>query len=229
MKILILSDIHANWVALEAVLSREKNYDVLFFLGDVVDYGPEPIPCVDFIEQNANYAVTGNHDYALAYDKECGSMGTFREYAIETRRWHKSLLDKKSVKFLSILPKELYVKEDKYLFYLTHASPNGNISRYLYPEDFSEELLSEIKAEFVLVGHSHLQFQKKIGSKIVVNPGSVGLSREDNMANYATFENGRFTLKKVPYDVEKSIAVLMQAPLSGKVKKGLANTLRHES
>ncbi len=228
MKILILSDIHGNFTALQTVLNKEKNYDKIFFLGDAVDYGPNPKPCLDFIRERVNYYVRGNHDNALGYGVSCNSMGSFRRFSEETRAWHNQILPGKYKDFLRKMPKELYVKEGGYTFFLTHASPAGNISEYLYPEDFTEDLVLNIKADFILVGHSHLQFEKQVGGKLVVNPGSVGLSREDSKANYAIFEEGKFTLKKIDYDVQKTIEDLQAAPLPPDVKEGLEKVLRHK-
>ena len=66
MKLLILSDIHANWPALEAVLNAEADYDTIAFCGDVVDYGPHPVECVRFIAREADFVVRGNQDNAVA-------------------------------------------------------------------------------------------------------------------------------------------------------------------
>jgi predicted phosphodiesterase len=104
MKVLIISDVHANLPALEAVLNKEKTFDICLFLGDVVDYGPNPKECISIIKDIADYSVTGNHDNALAFNVDCNCMGTFREYSIETRKWHTSLLDDEEKSFLKSLP-----------------------------------------------------------------------------------------------------------------------------
>ena len=66
MKLLILSDIHGNWPALEAVIQAEGSWDAVAFCGDVVDYGPHPLQCVRWVARHAEYRVRGNHDGALA-------------------------------------------------------------------------------------------------------------------------------------------------------------------
>jgi len=70
MRLLILSDIHGNWPALEAVLAAEPEHDVVAFCGDAVDYGPQPVECLRWLEDNADHIVRGNHDNALGYDAD---------------------------------------------------------------------------------------------------------------------------------------------------------------
>ncbi len=225
MKILILSDIHANNAALNKVLETEKDYDKLFFLGDVVDYGPNPVECLEFIRQNADYYVRGNHDNALGYGVECGSMGTFKEFSVQTRKWHTTILNDKQKDFLKQMPTEEHISIEGYSFFLTHASPKGNISEYLNEDEITEEMISHISENIILLGHTHVQFSKKVGDKLVVNPGSVGLARDGGEACYAVFTDGNFELKQLPYDAEKTIADLFAAPLPEHVKEGLKRVL----
>jgi len=89
MKILILSDIHANWYALEAILDRE-NYDALIFLGDVVDFGPSPRNCIKFLMKSSKgrfRGVRGDHDHALAYGINSKCPGELSAISAITREW----------------------------------------------------------------------------------------------------------------------------------------------
>lgn len=85
MKLLILSDIHGNWPALEAVIHAEPVFDAVAFCGDVVDYGPCLVECIRWLAYNADHLVRGNYDNALAFDLDCRCMGSFREYSLATR------------------------------------------------------------------------------------------------------------------------------------------------
>jgi len=78
MKLLILSDIHGNLPALEAVLGAEPDFDAVAFCGDVVDYGPRPVECLRWVAEHARFRVRGNHDNALGFDADCRCMGSFR-------------------------------------------------------------------------------------------------------------------------------------------------------
>ena len=87
--------------------------------------------------------------------------------------------------------------------------------------------IKDIDADFVLLGHTHIQGMKSFGKTTVVNPGSVGLARDcAGHACYAVFDGKEMILKRVPYDVEKTIAALREAPLPGHVINGLAHVLQ---
>jgi putative phosphoesterase len=227
MKTLIVSDIHANLPALQAVLDNDGNYDKLIFLGDVVDYGPNPRECIKFIKENADYFVRGNHDNALGNNADCNCMGSFREYSITTREWHKTLLSEKDKRFLRDMPilDKAHIEDDS--FFLAHASPQGDIFKYINADDIDSEI-KDIIVEYVLLGHTHLQYKKQVGDTLVVNPGSVGLARDGGQACYAVYENSEILLKRIDYDVEKTIADLMKAPLQKNVIKGLIKVLLHK-
>ncbi len=230
MKALIISDIHANLPALQAVLEKDGTYDKLIFLGDVVDYGPHPKECLKFIRENADYYVRGNHDNALSFDVDCNCMGTFREYSIATREWHKTLLDENDIKFLKNMPVIDKAHFDENTFLMAHASPQGDISKYLDEDEILNELDSSISgiAEYILVGHTHVQYKKKSDYSLIINPGSVGLSRDGGEACYAVYEDGKILLNRIKYDVDTTINDLMKAPLMDKVKEGLKKVLQHK-
>ena len=160
MKILIISDIHANYPALQAVLEKDGTYDKLIFLGDVVNYGPHPKECLRFIKEKADYFVRKNHDNALGYNVDCNCMGTFREYSIASIEWHKTLIDEDDKKFLRSMPVITKAHLDDKTFFLAHASPSGDIAKYLNEDEIMNEL-DDIIAEYILVGHTHVQYETK--------------------------------------------------------------------
>ena len=226
MKTLIVSDIHANLPALEAVLRDVGDYDLMVFLGDAVDYGSFPKECVQFLRDNVNHGVMGNHDNAMANDKDCGCRADFKIYAEETLAWHRSLLDNEDLEFLKSLPIMLYVHIDGMSVYMTHGAPDGNIYKYLREEEIGEnEIRGLEKYDLILLGHTHFQFKKQIGNVTVVNPGSVGLSRENHDACYAVLEHGDVTLHRVPYDNRRTVEKLWQSPVSAFTKEGLSRII----
>ncbi len=226
MKVLILSDIHANYSALKAVLDKDGNYDLLLFLGDIVDYGPNPQQCLDFIKNNADYYVRGNHDNAMGYNTDCHSMGSFRAFSIETRKWHRTLLTDDDISFLRNMPLVNTLSIEGESCFMAHASPQGDMAKYLSADDMANEL-DNILARYILVGHTHIQYQKEIADSLIINPGSVGLARDSSKACYAVYENNTFSLKRIDYDVEKTISGLMKSPLSQSCKEGLKKILLH--
>jgi len=227
MKVLILSDIHANYPALEAIIAKEKIWDKLIFLGDVVDYGPHPKECISFIQNNADYYVCGNHDYAIAFNADCNCLGASREYSMATREWHKQLLSKNEIDFLRAMPIQINVKiDDKFLF-LSHATPLGDLSKYITEEEL-EEQVKLLTYENILLGHTHIQYNKSMHGSLIINPGSVGLSRNSDKACYAVCEKGDFTLRSVAYDVQITINDLMKSPIPDICKEGLKKVLLHK-
>jgi putative phosphoesterase len=224
MKLLILSDVHGNLPALQAILEAEKPWNKLVFLGDVVDYGPHPRQCVAFLEAYADYLVRGNHDNAIGYDVDCRSRGDFHDLAVATRAWHKTLLGQKDIAFLRTMPitESFFINSHK--FRIAHASPRGDMFRYLSSADLPDEVLG-IDADYVLVGHTHYQLDQKIGKLRVINPGSVGLARDGTEACYAIFENGIITMKRIDYDRERTIFDLDHSPLHGEIRQKLINVL----
>ncbi len=91
MKILVISDIHANWPALEAVIAAES-FDRLVVGGDLVSYGPHPREVVSFVRRQATVAVRGNHDEALAHGSDCRCAPSSKPLAEATRAVHQTLL-----------------------------------------------------------------------------------------------------------------------------------------
>jgi putative phosphoesterase len=226
MKLLLLSDIHGNWPALEAVLQAETDFDAVAFCGDVVDYGPCPVECLRWLREHADYLVRGNHDNALAFDQDCRCLGAFREFSLATRAWHRTLVGDADREFLRGMPTLAWFEWGGKHFRMAHATPQGDMFEYL-PMDQWGERVRGLDADFVLLGHTHVQGMGTFGKTTVVNPGSVGLARDGRgEACYAVFAQGQMELKRLPYDAEHTVALLQKAPLSEQVIAGLAWVLR---
>jgi putative phosphoesterase len=226
MKLLILSDIHGNWPALEAVLRAEPDFDAVAFGGDVVDYGPQPVECLCWVAEHADHVVRGNHDNALGFDRDCRCMGSFREYSLATRAWHRMLLNDGERQFLRQMPTLNWFTWGEKHFRMAHATPHGDLFEYL-PMDHWEERVTDLAADYVVLGHTHVQGMRSFGKITVVNPGSVGLARDGGgEACYAVLDGDQLQLKRVPYDVDRTVEALRKAPLPGHVVEGLAAVLR---
>jgi putative phosphoesterase len=225
MKLLILSDIHGNWPALEAVLHAEPEWDAVAFCGDVVDYGPNPVECLRWVTENAEHRVRGNHDNAVAFDVDCHCMGSFREFSVATRAWHQTLIrgaDRHSL--ANLLTLDWFEWQGRH-FRMAHATPQGDLFEYL-PMDRWGERIEGLDSDFILIGHTHVQGMKRFGEVTVVNPGSVGLARDHNgEACYAIHDGTRMALRRVPYDVNRTIADLKSSSLTPRVISGLSAVL----
>jgi len=229
MKLLILSDIHGNWSALEAVLAAEPQRDGVVFCGDVVDYGPQPVECLRWVARNARHLARGNHDNALGFDEDCQCLGSFREFSLATRAWHRGLVTGEDRKFLQAAPVLDWFKWDGALFRIAHATPQGGLFDYLAADQWGE-WIEGVEADYVLLGHTHVQGVRTFGTTTVVNPGSVGLARDcRGKACYAVYEMGRIELRQVDYDVERTVAALRAAPLPKRVVEGLTRALGCEN
>jgi len=225
MKTLILSDIHGNLPALEAILHEEPHFDQCLFLGDVVDYGPFPKECILALKYHMDIGVIGNHDNAIVHDVDCGCRGDFKVASDETRAWHKTLLATYEIDFLASLSKTEHTWIEGLRIHMAHAAPNGDLARYLDQEALPRAV-SGIDADLVLLGHTHVQYEAKIGRKLVVNPGSVGLARDGGKACYALLVDGQIQLKRLEYDVQRTISAILEAPLSEQTRNLLTAVLR---
>jgi putative phosphoesterase len=215
MRIAIISDVHANLAALESIA---ESYDLLFCLGDLVDYGPQPGEVIHWVKERAWRVVRGNHDHALAYEADCRCAPVMREASVTTRRWHAQILPPQDKEYLHGLPIIERVEAGGASFHLAHAAPAGDLYDYHIVPDASDEALKEqiagIGADFILLGHTHLPLLRKIGTTTIINPGSVGQPRHgDPRASYAIWEDGELQVRHGVYDVTKTTALLRQAPL----------------
>jgi len=227
MRLLIVSDIHANSVSLQHLKERA---DRVVFLGDAVDYGPRPAECVAWVRDRADFAVRGNHDHAVACDADPQCSPAYREMAEATRALHKHMLVPEDKAFLQDLPLELYFEFGGARFYAVHASPGDPLYRYL-PADIPDEQLAlevaRIEADTILMGHTHLPSVRRIGTKLIVNPGSIGQPKDgDPRAAYAVWEDGRVLLQRYSYPVEKTVRQLQTQSLPAAVIGDLSRVLR---
>lgn len=224
MKTLVVSDIHSNLEALEVVL--EEPHDNLLFLGDLIDYGPNPKECLDRLKQcNILGIVKGNHDHAAAFNVSDRCSPEFFEMSSQTREFTMTRLSRNELDFLGGLPTSANVNVDGLNVFMAHASPQDHMYKYFTDEISDKELQAEVggvSADIVLVGHSHLPFAKRSGKMLVANPGSVGQPRVA-FANtcFAVIEDGEVRLKQKSYDFKKTIAKIEKMPLTEDVKSGL--------
>ena len=225
MKILVLADIHANFFALQAI---RESFDACLFLGDLVEYGVDPIPCIDWMKSHATCAIRGNHDHSVA-QRVPPPVGTgFRKLAGATRLLHWNILRPSHLKYLSQLPVTQDLMLDGLRFHLVHATPRDPMDEYLTadPEAWRSRV-EQIEADFVCVGHSHIQFHLNLDRCQLLNPGSVGQPRDgDPRAAYAIINDGRVELKRVEYDIPAAIEQLRSSGLETELVELASHVLR---
>ena len=209
MKILLIADIHANLEALQTVL--DIPHDRAICLGDIVDYGPDPDRCIDLLQKKNVPTIRGNHDNAVAFKVDCQCGYKYKHLSIATREYTWEILEKPQIGYLQKLPLLIKEEVDGKRLYLTHASPRS-MFEYIKPETPDEEIrnmvdeaIEPVEAEFLVIGHSHIPMNRKLGDLTIINPGSVGQPRDgDNRAGCAVFdtETGKIEFFRLEYDIE---------------------------
>jgi putative phosphoesterase len=214
MRILLIADIHGNWPALEAVV-REP-HDICVCLGDLVDYGLEPKPCIDWVRKHAAFSVRGNHDHGVAQNVHVNGKVGFKYLTGVTRPLTRERLSPDDIRYLGRLPitRTVTLEGTRYMF--LHASPRDPLDEYAPANaEFWGRRLQNIDLDVVSVGHTHHPYALKVGEKLVVNPGSVGQPRDgDPRASYAVIEDYRVELKRIEYPVERTLNVIKESLLS---------------
>lgn len=155
MRYAIFTDIHANLEALEAVLhridelSKEKPIDQIWFLGDLVGYGPNPNECIDILRKRTDVIIAGNHDWAAVGKLD---LEDFSAAARISAEWTAKELTEEHREFLRNLPERLEMGECT----LVHGSPYGPLWEYLTSEVLAERSFQHFTSRFCVVGHTHV-------------------------------------------------------------------------
>jgi predicted phosphodiesterase len=231
MRLGVISDIHANLPALEAVLAEIEaaEVDELWSLGDVVGYGAQPDACAEAVAERCTVSLVGNHDLGVL---DALDLGTFSPAAADAVRWTQGTARPETLDYLRGLEPQDEGREAA----VYHASPRDPVWEYvLWPEQ-AEECMA-IQAERVsLVGHSHLALRfgpgegggvhaeavaaeesAEIGEgRWLLNPGSVGQPRDrDPRAAWLELDTGawRATWHRVAYDIDRAAEAIVSAGL----------------
>ncbi len=232
MKYVIISDLHSNLEALTAFQKSLKTlklkYDKLVCLGDIAGYGANPNELVEWVRQNTQIALAGNHDYAIV-GKE--SLTDFNRYAVAACRWTRKVLTQENKEYLDSLPPAL-IEDD---IFWVHSSPNEPEEwHYLVSLQDGKENFPHFKERVCFVGHSHLpkifeqgpdkrvhvfndtEWTLKPDHRYIFNVGSMGQPRDGNPdPAYAGFESEEDTyqLKRFSYEVFPAHQKILDAEL----------------
>lgn len=237
MRRALISDIHANYEALQAVLAdiASQNVAEIFCLGDIVGYGPNPVECLDTVVQRCRRTILGNHDQATLFDPD-----GFNPVALQAIYWTRDQLetigDERSRdgrwEFIGELPRKY--DEGDYLF--VHGSPREPTNEYVFPEDIYDQrkmdaLFSRID-KYSFQGHTHMpgifteegdfvtpedcDYHYELGDvKAMVNVGSVGQPRDgESKACYLILEKEtrKIEYRRVEYDIETTRQKIYSIP-----------------
>jgi putative phosphoesterase len=227
MKLLVISDLHANASALASV--EAETADAIVFLGDSVSYGTRPVECIDWLRSHATWAVKGNHDDALASGIAPRSRPKLSDAARSTLSWHRKLVREDQMDYLRRLPYEIHFHFSGRDFFATHASPR-RLDEYLDSDEAILAAVAEVPADVVLLGHTHRRVHLEIPGKVIVNPGSLGQPRSrEGTGSYAVFERGRVRFRDAAYDLKEIEKEYETSPLSSDVSRQLVETLAPQS
>ncbi len=228
MNVLLISDVHSNPLALEAVLGTAV-YDDVLFMGDVVDYGPFPFEVHEMLRHVRAKRVLGNHDAAAAFGLDCRSSPKAYQAAVRTReRITLQKMPRKALQALGKAQRTLDLTYGDLRVRAIHASPGDELYRYISKEEAAS--LEVRGTDLLLLGHTHVPYEVKDGIRWIVNPGSVGMPKDgDPRASYAVLDTSKREVMfgRASYDVERTIAALRE--LIGdepRVFDFLAGTLR---
>jgi predicted phosphodiesterase len=216
MRLAVLSDIHANLAALEAVLDDLPPVDEVWALGDIVGYGPQPNEVIRRLQELGVRAVTGNHDGAAIGLVDASWFNPDANAAIQ---WTASVLDENARAYLATLPQ---VRRDGELT-AVHGSPREPIWEYITDAAIAAANLSAFETRHCLYGHTHLPVIYRADGihitvvpaipatpipldarRALINPGSVGQPRDGNPdASYLVLdtEAGVAEFRRVPYQI----------------------------
>ncbi len=230
MKIVIVSDLHANLAALEAF--PERDYDQLWSIGDLVDYGPRPEETIAWVRRHATLAVRGNHDHAAGFSADPQCSEPYKKLAAETLAYTLRVCSAEGLGFLRELPvfhqTSVAAAERAFRFYLVHACPTDPLFGYCPKgsERWREEV-ERIDADVLVVGHTHTPFICEFGKTTIVNPGSLGQPKTGRpLACYAVWEDGRISLKEYEYPVNETIEQIEGMPLAAGDREALIAVLQ---
>ena len=178
MRIALISDIHGNKIALQAVLDNvaKEGVDRLFFLGDVATLGPDPVGAIELLHDQNCLCILGNHDEFM-FDSNLAETYTEADEILTAIDWCRDQLSADHLDFLRsfkpLLPVELNENQELLLF---HGSPRSHMEVILATTgaDDLDEIFSGYDAQILIGGHTHLQMIRQHRGKLIVNPGSVG-------------------------------------------------------
>jgi diadenosine tetraphosphatase ApaH/serine/threonine PP2A family protein phosphatase len=239
MRVLVISDIHANLAAFEAVLDDASGqWDTIWCLGDVIGYGPDPEECVTLLRQHSHVSLSGNHDWAVLGKLD---VSVFNHEAQAALLWTRSAISDETCNYLDALPTTIVSAP----FTLAHASPRQPIWEYILDIHTATANFAYFDTPFCLVGHTHVPvgFFEQEGTHVILpvspdyrapialngmrrilNPGSVGQPRDsDPRAAYALLDTEGMTwqYRRIAYPISLTQQRMFDHGISVRLAKRL--------
>jgi len=234
-RVAVITDIHANFPALQATLARidELRVDAIYCGGDLVGYGPHPTEVCTFVEQRSIPTIYGNYDYAIGGDlTDCGCAYLTehdRELGRQSVAWTLTHTDRHAKDFMRGLPFDLRFALGEHRVRLVHGSPR-KVNEYLFedkPARTFERIAAGAECDVLVFGHTHKPWIRSYGGVLFVNCGSVGKPKDgDPRAAFALFELDaqgavQAAVERVPYDAAAVSLEVLAAGLPGEYAEKL--------
>lgn len=233
MKLAILSDIHGNLEALEAVLEdvQAQGISMIHCLGDIIGYGPNPLQCIDHA-LTFDACILGNHDQAALFDPEGFSSGAQKAIFWTRQQLETGSSDSAAtLKRWNFLAELSWMHRDNSIMYV-HGSARNPLNEYVFPEDVHntakmEKIFAQVE-QYCFQGHTHIpgvfteqmQFHAPPDldhqyclekEKVLINVGSVGQPRDGHSAaSYVILEDKQVEFRRVEYDLEATIKKIQE-------------------
>jgi len=212
----VLSDIHSNLPALEAVLEDMPDVDAMVCAGDVIGYYTWPGECVDAMRDAEVPTVLGNHDREIVTD----TPFRFRGSARAGLEFAEGVLTEEQIDWLASLPDDRVEFDGR--MRIVHGHPRDP-NRYTYPDEVTGDIL--VDEPILILGHTHIQFHRDVDGGIVCNPGSVGQPRDgDPRAAYAVVDLDALAVeeRRVEYDLSRTQTAVHQNGLPDSLARRLS-------
>ncbi len=218
MRIAVISDIHANATAFEAVIKdiRQTSVDQIICLGDITTLGPQPRTCLQMVQDLGCKCIMGNHD-AFMVDPQLIHTYTDVPKILDLVAWARNELSPEDLDFINGFNTSLNIRPDESCDWLfCHGTPTSHMADLLSftpPKDM-DTILQGHGVELMACGHTHIQMMRQHKGVMIVNPGSIGLPFKEYVAGcrpeimlhaeYAVIEKKNnqidLSLKRIPYD-----------------------------
>jgi putative phosphoesterase len=236
-RVAVITDIHANLLALQAALDRieELRVDAIYCGGDLVGYGPDPSEVCALVEQRSIPTIYGNYDYAIGRDlTDCGCAYLTehdRELGRQSVAWTLAHTERHAKEFMRELPFDLRFALGALRVRLVHGSPR-KVNEYLFedkPARTFERIAAGSECDVLVFGHTHKPWIHSYGDVLFVNCGSVGKPKDgDQRAAFALLDldargGARASVVRVPYDAAAVSREVLAAGLPGEYAEKLVS------
>ena len=208
MKFAVIADVHSNAEALNAVIEKLQDCELIINAGDITGYGPEPEKCIQLLKNNKRIKnIMGNHDYSvLTLDSS-----KLNDLAGQAAAHNSKNISDESRNFLKSLPENMKINADGFRIYVCHGSPLS-MHQYVYEDTPAQTLnlwLEKTNCNAIIMGHTHRVFARKLKNGWILNPGSVGQPRDSNpKPSFITAETGKdeikIEIKRTSYDIKST-------------------------